>query len=168
MASTATPSATFPFTHGNTIAGTFDKGGVLLAPGIDAAGTTWPAGTTFPASVVNYAAEVFWPGVGLNCNVCHVDNSYQNDRGPLGAVVLNRSSFVSGTPVSDPWSWMVISPKAASCTACHDSPRSIGHVNSFGNATFGNLTQNAWPQETCDDCHANGRFMGVDRVHGLN
>ena len=55
-------------------------------------------GHDLPApDVANYAAEVFWPGVGVNCNACHVDNSYQNDRGPLGAVVLNRSSFVSGT-----------------------------------------------------------------------
>ncbi len=61
----------------------------------------------------------------------------------------------------------MISPKAASCTACHDSPKAIGHVTSFGNATYGNLAQNAWPQETCVDCHSGGMFMGVDRVHGL-
>ena len=39
---------------------------------------------------------------------------------------------------------------------------------SFGDATFGNLPQNQWPQETCADCHTVGQFMGVDRVHGLN
>jgi hypothetical protein len=63
--------------------------------------------------------------------------------------------------------WLVISPKAASCTACHDSPAAIGHVTSFGLASFGNLTQLGRGTETCDDCHASGGFKGVDIVHGL-
>jgi OmcA/MtrC family decaheme c-type cytochrome len=182
----------FPFTHGNKVLGPFDMGSVGLPAklttagliGIDysastATGCSYPAGVSGTAvaigtpllcSATNYAAEAFWPGVGLNCNACHVDNSYQNDRGPLGAVVLDRSALgVPGTPVpiTDTWQRFVISPKAASCTACHDSPVAIGHVTSFGNATFGNLAQNAWPQETCADCHSGGMFMGVDRVHGL-
>jgi OmcA/MtrC family decaheme c-type cytochrome len=70
--------------------------------------------------------------------------------------------------LTDPWAWNVISPKAASCTSCHDSPNARTHVASFGDATFGNLPQNQWPQETCADCHTVGQFMGVDRVHGLN
>ena len=82
-------------------------------------------------------------------------------------MVLKRSSFVNGTAITDPMDWLVISPQAASCTACHDSPQALGHVTAFGNATFGNLTQRTWPQETCADCHAGGLFMGVDRVHGL-
>jgi len=61
----------------------------------------------------------------------------------------------------------VISPKAASCTACHDSPAAIEHVQSAGNATFGTAAQNQWPQETCADCHSQGLFMDVARVHGL-
>jgi OmcA/MtrC family decaheme c-type cytochrome len=182
----------FPYTNGNKVIGPFDKGAVgvpskLTADGIvgvdykagTAAGCIYPAevagapvatGTPLLCSAINYAAEVFWPGNGVNCNACHVNNSFQNDRGPLGAVVLDRSALgVPGAPVpiADAWQRFVISPQAATCTACHDSPRAIGHVTSFGNATFGNLAQNAWPQETCADCHAGGLFMGVDRVHGI-
>jgi len=71
------------------------------------AGTVIPAGNTFQtiadivtaaassvgytgaaiAPAENYAAEVAYPGVGLNCNACHVNNSYKVDRGTVGAVV---------------------------------------------------------------------------------
>ncbi len=36
---------------------------------------------------LNYAAEVFWPAIGLNCNACHVNNSWQKDRSTIGSVV---------------------------------------------------------------------------------
>jgi OmcA/MtrC family decaheme c-type cytochrome len=141
---------TFPFTHGNTVIGAFNKDG-----------TSMTGGPPLAADVENYAAEVAWPGVGLNCNACHVNNSYKIDAGTLGAVVKKPAG------VTDPMQWLVISPKAASCTACHDSPAAIGHVTSFGLASFGNLTQLGRGTETCDDCHASGGFKGVDIVHGL-
>jgi OmcA/MtrC family decaheme c-type cytochrome len=123
-----------------------------------------------PVAIENYAAEVAWPGrtlsspVGINCNVCHVDNSYKVDHGPLGAVIAKP------TGVTDPKQWLVISPKAASCTACHDSPTALAHVTSFGNASFGNRTQTTSmvTQEICADCHSSGGFKGVDIVHGQN
>ena len=118
----------------------------------------------------NYAAEVAWPGVGINCNVCHVDNSYKVDQGPVGAVI---SKPLVGSPLAadpNPMNWLVISPKAASCTACHDSPKAMAHVTSFGNASFGNKTQaqSLQTQEICADCHSSGGFKGVDIVHGQN
>jgi OmcA/MtrC family decaheme c-type cytochrome len=142
---------TYPFTHGNKVVGAFNKDGTSMTGGA-------PLATT---GVENYAAEVAWPGVGINCNVCHVDNSYKTDRGTLGAVVSKP------TGVTDPMQWLVISPKAASCTACHDSSKAIAHVTSFGNATFANRTQaqSIQTQETCADCHAAGGFKGVDIVH---
>jgi nitrate/TMAO reductase-like tetraheme cytochrome c subunit len=62
----------------------------------------------------------------------------------------------------------VISPQAATCTSCHDSSTAIGHVTSFGNATFADRSQaqSMQIQETCTDCHASGGFKGVDIVHG--
>lgn len=185
-----------PFTHGNAVVGAFNQDGALTTAGafqvdqkvsingvsktVVAAGTQVAAGTSFDgiakmvdtaaramgytgaaiAAAENYAAEVAYPQVGLNCNTCHVNNSYKTDKGTLGAVVLKD------TGVTDPNLWKVISPKAASCTACHDSSKAIGHVTSFGGASFSNLAQNARPQETCDDCHASGGFKGVDLVHG--
>ncbi len=143
---------TYPFTHGNTVVGAFNKDGSSQTPG----------GTPLASNVENYAAEVAWPGVGINCNVCHVNNSYKVDSGPLGAVVSKPAG------VTDPLQWLVISPKAASCTACHDSPKAMAHVTSFGNASFANLTQaqSLLNQETCADCHSSGGFKGVDIVHG--
>jgi hypothetical protein len=156
--------------------------GTLVAPGatfqsiadfINTARTN--AGYTgSPATAAeNYAAEVAWPGVGINCNVCHVDNSYKVDRGPVGAVVAKPAG------VTDPLGWLTISPKAASCTACHDSAKAIGHVTSFGGANFagraggGDATQKSTllgsptqVAETCADCHSSGGFKGVDLVHG--
>jgi hypothetical protein len=75
------------------------------------------------------------------------------------------------TPLAaDPnWrNWRVLSPMAATCTACHDSARSIDHVVSAGGSSFGGITQGllfAAPRETCEDCHAQGSRLGVDVVH---
>jgi OmcA/MtrC family decaheme c-type cytochrome len=172
---TLTTQGTFVATQRVTINGT--------STAVVAAGTAVPAGTTFQGiadivtaaaralgftgadlatSVENYAAEVAYPQVGLNCNSCHVNNSYKVDRGTLGAVVSKPAG------VTDPLQWLVISPKAASCTACHDSPKAIGHVTSFGRASFGDRTQAAslQTQEICADCHSSGLFKGVDLVHG--
>jgi len=143
---------TYPFTHGNTVVGVFNKDG-----------SSATGGAPLAANVENYAAEVAWPGVGVNCNVCHVNNSYKQDLSPLASVVKKD------TGVTDPGLWRVITPKAASCTACHDSSKAIAHVTSFGGAAFGDKTQAqflAGARETCDDCHASGGFKGVDIVHG--
>jgi OmcA/MtrC family decaheme c-type cytochrome len=141
-----------PFTHGNKVVGVFNMDG-----------TSATGGAPLAAGVENYAAEVAWPGVGINCNACHVNNSYKQDLGPVASVVFKD------TGVTDPNLWKVISPKASSCTACHDSSKAIAHVTSFGGAAFGDKTQSQFvvaPRETCDDCHASGGFKGVDIVHG--
>jgi OmcA/MtrC family decaheme c-type cytochrome len=154
-----------PFTHGNTKVAAFNKDGTSVTGGA-------PLATI---GVENYAAEVAWPGVGINCNACHINNSYKQDLGPLGAVVLKGSAVLNATggltvtADANPNNYLVISPKAASCTACHDSSKAIGHVTSFGGAAFGDKTQTqiaGLPRETCDDCHAMGGFKAVDTVHG--
>jgi len=132
------------------------------------------------AAAANFAEEVLWPGMGTvlngglnarNCNACHVEDSYKVDRGPIGAVVskLSVPANVSSAALTDPKAWWVITPKAASCTACHDSSKAIAHVTSWGGAAFGNKAQSAsWlTQETCGDCHSSGGFKAVDIVHGL-
>ena len=165
---------TYPFTIGNLTQGVFNKlTGAPVAPWTipmkdsygRAIGTTGPgqAGVVGLSSVENFAAEVAWPGVGINCNACHVNDSYKIDQSPLGAVVKKDAG------VTDPKLWKVISPKAASCTACHDSPAATDHVASFGGAFFGSQTQAqiaGSPRETCNDCHASGGAKSVDLVHG--
>ncbi len=149
----------YPFTHGNTVVGAFCNPANTSA----AAAAACNPNLKLAADVLNYGAEVAYPGVGLNCNACHVNNSYKVDQGPMGAVISKPVG------VTDPLLWNVISPKAASCTACHDSSIAIGHVTSFGFASFGNRTQtqSLQTQEICADCHASGLFKGVDIVHGL-
>lgn len=115
------------------------------------------------APALNYAAEVAYPDLGVNCNVCHVNNSYMVDRSQVGSVVSLRATG------ADPLGFSVISPLAATCTSCHDSAFAIGHVTSFGGSAFGNRTlgQDRLVREVCADCHAPGLFKGVDNVHGL-
>ncbi len=153
---------TSPFTHGNTVVGVFNMDGSSATGGAPLSAQLKADGT--PA-VENYAAEVAWPGVGINCNACHINDSYKQDLGTLGASVSPR---VSG---ADPSTYKVISPMAASCTSCHDSNQAIGHVTRFSDppAAFGDKTQAqiyGLPKEGCQDCHASGKFKGVDTVHG--
>lgn len=173
---------TYPFTAGNRVAAEFDDTGLQLTAGIKMSdGSAVPAGTYLtdalnnPAAA-NFAEEVAWPGMasGLNarnCNACHVEDSYKVDRGTIGAVVsrLSDPMNVLSPALTDPNAWWVITPKAATCTSCHDSPKALGHVTSYGGAAFGNKTQSAsWlTQETCSDCHSSGGFKAVDVVHGL-
>ena len=166
-----------PFTHGNKVVAAFCNPTGTTVAAINLCKTNPPLGIV--AGLENYAAEVAYPGVGLNCNACHVNNSYKSDPGTLGTVVMKPATSAAGvTPVvleTNPNRWLVISPMAASCTACHDSSAAIGHVTAFGGSSFGNLTQGAVagltgfaaaPRETCNDCHASGGFKGVDIVHG--
>ena len=121
------------------------------------------------AEPINFAEHAPWPGMAIganakNCTACHVDDSYKIDRGIVGAVVSKPAGEL------DPRKWDVISPKAATCTSCHDSSKAIGHVTSWGLASYGNETQaqSAWgSKELCIDCHAPGGFKAVDVVHGL-
>jgi OmcA/MtrC family decaheme c-type cytochrome len=179
----------YPFTHGNNVIGAFDKAGILTLAGLIAQSTSStvsaPAGTLFqpystgvvvPAGtrlgttgtdVENYAAEVAYPSVGLNCNGCHVNDSWKRDLGTLGSVVakpIDRTTLKAGT---NPLDWVVITPKAASCTSCHDSEKAISHVVGVGGSAFGTATQAQSFQtlESCVDCHAAGRPLGVDVVH---
>jgi len=180
----------YPFTHGNNVIGAFDRSTFLLTmDGLIAASTSSsvsaPAGTLFqpfstgvvvPAgtalgttgtSVENYAAEVAYPAVGLNCNGCHVNNSWQSDPGPVGSVVakpIDQATLKAGT---NPLDWIVITPKAASCSSCHDSEKAINHMVGVGGSAFGTATQaqSFQTQESCVDCHAVGRPLGVDVVH---
>jgi OmcA/MtrC family decaheme c-type cytochrome len=112
---------------------------------------------------LNYAAEVAYPDLGLNCNGCHVNDSYMRDQSAVGSVVSLRATG------ADPLAYSVISPQAATCTGCHDSSFAIGHVTSFGGSAFGNRTlgQDRLVTETCMDCHAPGLFKGIDLVHGI-
>jgi OmcA/MtrC family decaheme c-type cytochrome len=165
---------TYPFTNGNKVVGAFCNPANTSA----AAQAACNPALKLAPDVANFAAEVAWPGVGLNCTACHVNKSYLQDQSSLGAVVLKFGNSAAGpaqfgaaTALGNVWDWKVISPKAATCTACHDSPAAMDHVVNYGGASFGGKSQReiaGLPRETCDDCHASGGFKSVDIVHGLN
>lgn len=157
-----------PFTYDNQEIGIFcnPAGTTQIAKDLCAANAALPVPLVLAPDVENYAAEVAYPGVGLNCNACHVNDSYKQDLGTLGSVIKKDVG------VTDPNGWNVISPKVASCTACHDSAKAIEHVTlNIGDpgAVFGTRTQAellGLPAETCNDCHAPGARQAVDLVHG--
>jgi hypothetical protein len=155
-----------------------------FAPVVVPAGTPVAAGATFltieeqiniaakglgytgdPVTIENYAAEVAYPAVGLNCNGCHVNDSWKQDRSTVGSVVSVPK--VGTTPDPNPLNWLVITPKAATCSSCHDSTTAINHMVGVGGSKFGTATQGQsfQTQESCVDCHAPGSPRGVDVVH---
>lgn len=189
---------TYPFTHGNNFVGAFGKNGLLLADGVT------PLQSSGGAQVLNFSAEVAYPQDMNNCNACHVNDSWKQNKAVLGSALVSNSTgmnaaktlytnpginlFVaSGACVGQTGSVAgldlkctstdflklpVVSPKAAVCTACHDSLGVQAHVTSTGGATFGTLTQGdlfaGKVLETCDGCHAPGSNVApIDVKHIL-
>lgn len=83
-----------------------------------------------------------------NCNICHVNNSYQRDRSVMGTsrtydVDLSVDSTNAAVTDTKPSDNAVTSPKAAVCSACHDKDiktqtRDVRqHMMTVGGATFG-------------------------------
>lgn len=149
---------TYPFTHcNNEVTGEIGKDGLRLSDGAPLTCTNAPGETD------NFTAEVAYPGQLGVCNNCHVKDSWKQDRSVLGSVVYKPAGV---TTMLD---WFVISPKAATCTSCHDSKSVQTHVKtvgaSFGSATQDQLLNKGVVFESCEGCHASGTAIGVDSVH---
>jgi OmcA/MtrC family decaheme c-type cytochrome len=158
---------TYPFTHCMNVAGEYNKDGTNKVAGGTPLGTgtclTRPDGSLYPGATINFTAEVAYPGKLSNCANCHVKDSWKQDKSVLGSVVFKP------TGVSNMLDWLMISPKAATCTSCHDAKSAQTHVKTVG-ASFGNFTQNELLYggkvfESCEGCHAPGSALGVDVVH---
>ena len=102
-----------------------------------------------------------------NCNVCHVNNSYQLNGSLLGTSLIPApvDATYTDTDASDN---PVISPKASTCFSCHDSLQAQSHMLDNG-AVFGALSQGDLAAgkvfEQCDGCHLPGAMAPVDAVH---
>jgi OmcA/MtrC family decaheme c-type cytochrome len=102
-----------------------------------------------------------------NCNVCHVNNSYQVNASLLGTSLIPGpvDTAFTDTDASDN---LVISPKASTCSSCHDSVEVKSHMLDNG-AVFGTVTQGDLAAgkvfEECDACHLPGGMAPVDSVH---
>jgi OmcA/MtrC family decaheme c-type cytochrome len=159
-----------PFTHCMNVGGEYNKDGTNKAAGGVALGTgtclTRPDGSLYPGATINFTAEVAYPGKLSNCAGCHVKDSWKRDKSVLGSVVFKPNGL------NNMLDWLVISPKAATCTSCHDAKSVQTHVKGVGAASFGTFTQNdllfgGKVFESCEGCHAAGSALGVDKVHGM-
>ena len=157
----------YPFTHCMNVGGEYNKDGTNKAAGGPALGTNTclvrPDGSLYPGATQDFTAEVAYPAKVSNCANCHVKDSWKQDKSVLGSVVFKQ------TGKADMLDWQVISPKAATCTSCHDAKAVQTHVKTVG-ASFGTATQNDLLYagkvfESCEGCHASGTALGVDVVH---
>jgi len=130
-------------------------------------------GINFPAQALNTAAY----GQLNNCNMCHVNNSYQQDKGVVGtsvtyAVDLGKNSTRAAITDTDPSDNQVISPKASACASCHATSAAKDHMINVGGAVFGTATQADLAagrvNETCNNCHAPEGIKPMSAAHGLN
>ena len=102
-----------------------------------------------------------------NCNICHVNDSYQVNRSLLGTSLIPApvDATYTDTDASDN---LVISPKASTCFSCHGSSLAKSHMLDNG-AVFGTATQGDLASgrvfEACDGCHLPGGMAPVDSVH---
>jgi OmcA/MtrC family decaheme c-type cytochrome len=149
------------------VGGEYNKDGTNKVAGGSPLGTgtclARPDGSLYPGTTHNFSAEVAYPAALSNCANCHVKDSWKQDKSVLGSVVFKPTS------VANMLDWLMISPKAATCTSCHDAKSVQTHVKTVG-ASFGNFTQNELLYggkvfESCEGCHAPGSALGVDVVH---
>ena len=151
-----------PFTHCMNVGGEYNKDGTNKVTGGPSLGAATCV-NQYPLMTDNFSAEVAYPAQLTNCANCHVKDSWKQDKSVLGSVVFKAT----GATMLD---WQVISPKAATCTSCHDSKAVQTHVTTVG-ASFGTATQASLLAgqvfESCEGCHAAGSAIGVDTVHGL-
>jgi OmcA/MtrC family decaheme c-type cytochrome len=153
---------TYPFTHCLTTGGEYNKDGTSKTGGKPLGDETC---VNYPGETLNFTAEVAYPAQLGNCSNCHVNDSWKQDRSVIGSVVFKP---VGATALD----WLVISPKAATCTSCHDSKAVQTHVTAQGGASFGTVTQDGLLNkgavfEACTGCHIPGSPIGVDVVHGF-
>ena len=125
-------------------------------------------------SVHDYSGTRF-PGILNDCETCHEPGAYNLDgiwTSPTANGIL--SSTVATDPLTTDPLWVDhaddenISPTAAVCSACHDSPVAQAHMVVPGGAVF-DQTQGVIDGlvETCSICHGPGRSFDVEVVHGL-
>ncbi|MEJ2592099.1 MAG: OmcA/MtrC family decaheme c-type cytochrome [Candidatus Thiodiazotropha sp.] len=144
-----------------------------------------------PGEVEDYSVEVAYPGILSDCTTCHINDSYRTDGSVLGSSVLSTSTTVfdsttgAGNPnadlvsfvlnvdsLVDPLQLPVFSPKAASCTGCHDTAANRDHMLTIGGAAFdmnqADVALDGRVFERCDECHGVSGAVDIKSVHHVN
>ena len=62
----------------------------------------------------------------------------------------------------------MLSPTAAACFACHDSPDAIAHMKGNGGSFYAPRSAALGVSETCLVCHGTGRMADIAVVHSKN
>jgi len=164
----------YPFTHCMNVGGEYNKDGTNKASGGASLGTATCV-NQYPGVTDNFTAEVAYPASLTACASCHVNDSWKQDRSKIGSVVFKPVGTVANRAipgsVDQPLDWYVLSPKAGSCTSCHDAKSVQTHVKNIGGGAFADVTQRdlligGKVFEACEGCHAPGSAIGVDTVHG--
>jgi OmcA/MtrC family decaheme c-type cytochrome len=127
----------------------------------------------FRGNVVDFG-DVEFPANPRDCYRCHIE---QNGKGtyelPLAPGVLGTTIDTRSTPgVSvdvDPANNLRITPTAAVCSSCHDSPKARTHMASAkSGGKFGVLQSqidSLAVKENCVSCHGPGKDKSVRKVH---
>jgi hypothetical protein len=98
----------------------------------------------YRSSVHDYS-DVHFPGDLRDCEACHVEDSYEIDAIPEGA--LPTHSPAAAIPDME--------PVTAACLSCHDGDAAASHA----------LANSSDLGESCDVCHGDGKTYSVERVH---
>lgn len=124
-------------------------------------------------------SEVTFPGDPSNCAKCHDGDTYTTDlpSNVLMSTDVTTDGFnateadVEAARDSKPNDTdLVITPIAAACTACHDTPLAEAHMGHNGaGVRVERSTVNAGQTlEACDLCHGTDRLADVEKMHGLD
>jgi formylmethanofuran dehydrogenase subunit E len=97
----------------------------------------------YRSSVHDYS-DVHYPGDLRDCEVCHVNDSYNLPLPEGRANTHAPSAFITD-----------MGPETATCLSCHDSFTAAAHAS----ANTGALG------ESCSACHGDGKTYSVERVH---
>jgi OmcA/MtrC family decaheme c-type cytochrome len=125
----------------------------------------------FGGSVNEFSGVVF-PGKLDDCTTCHVGTSYQLLGGWTAPTAngLLGTTIASGASSTDPTDNLRVSPTAAVCASCHDSPVARLHMQDPSTGGTFSVTQaalNVAPVEACTFCHGDGKILDVKTVHGV-
>jgi hypothetical protein len=76
------------------------------------------------------------------------------------------ATCTTSAPCNAQGTTLVISPTVIVCSACHDSPAAISHMENDGFGSFYKPRSEVLAkQEYCLDCHGPGSILSIKNVH---
>lgn len=135
---------------------------------------------------VNNFGDLRFPGTLSDCNICHVNNSYEPPLpgGVMGSTVDTHVTVAQSNPfgahlfygptgstasVPAQATFARITPTAAACSACHDTALAKAHMEQNGGSFYIQQSMIGIGDqiETCAVCHGAGAIADVKKVHNV-